>query len=115
MNFLQRAVIGSACALGTLLPLGSLAQTTADHDHSHTAAQPSAAMAEGEVKKVDMEAAKVTIKHGEIKPLEMPGMTMAFPVKTKSLLARVKPGDKIKFMVTREGGKLVVTDIQPQR
>ena len=69
----------------------------------------------GEVKKIDLEAGKVTLKHGEIKHLDMPGMTMVFTVRDKGLLATVKPGDKIKFMAVSEGGKLIVTDIQPIR
>ena len=40
-------------------------------------------------------------------------MTMVFTAKDKSLLGKVKPGDKVKFMVVNEGGKMVVTDIQP--
>lgn len=74
-----------------------------------------AAMTEGDVRKVDQDAGKVTIKHGDIKHLDMPGMTMVFTAKDKSLLANVKPGDKVKFMVVNEGGKMVVTDIQPAR
>ena len=64
---------------------------------------------------LDLEAGKVTLKHGEIKHLDMPGMTMVFTVRDKGLLATVKPGDKIKFMAVSEGGKLIVTDIQPIR
>jgi Cu/Ag efflux protein CusF len=91
-----------------------MAQTAMDHskmDMSQTA--PS--MTEGEVKKVDQEAGKVTIKHGVIKHLDMPGMTMVFTAKDKSLLTGIKSGDKVKFMVINEGGKMVVTDIQPVR
>ena len=72
-----------------------------------------AAMTDGDVRKVDQDAGKVTIKHGDIKHMDMPGMTMVFTAKDKSLLANVKPGDKVKFMVVNEGGKMVVTDIQP--
>ena len=75
--------------------------------------QASASMTDGEIKKVDQSTGKVTIKHGEIKHMDMPGMTMVFTAKDKSLLGKVKPGDKVKFMVVNEGGKMVVTDIQP--
>ena len=61
----------------------------------------------------EVDNGKVTIKHGEIKHMDMPGMTMVFTAKDKSLLSNVKPGDKVKFMVVNEGGKMVVTDIQP--
>ena len=68
-------------------------------------------MADGEVRKVDKDAAKVTLKHGEIKSLDMPPMTMVFTAKDKALLDKVKAGDKVKFQAANEGGKLVVTAI----
>lgn len=69
-------------------------------------------MTDGEVRKVDKEAGKVTIKHGEIKNLEMPPMTMVFTAKEQSLLDKVQVGDKVRFAVIREDGKMVVTEIQ---
>jgi Cu/Ag efflux protein CusF len=45
----------------------------------------------------------------------MPGMTMVFTAKDKAVLANVKPGDKVKFMVVHEGGKMLVTSIQPAK
>ena len=68
-------------------------------------------MADGEVRKLDKDAAKVTLKHGEIKSLDMPPMTMVFTAKDKALLDKVKAGDKVKFQAANEGGKLVVTAI----
>ena len=40
---------------------------------------------------------------------------MVFTVRDKSQLAKLKPGDKVQFVVVQEGGKMVVTDIQPVR
>ena len=73
----------------------------------------SADMAEGEIRKIDKEARKITIKHGAIKNLDMPGMTMVFQVKDASMLEKVKTGDKIRFSAEKAGGAIVVTDIQP--
>ena len=101
----------SALALGMALPVGSFAQSTMDHGKMGMS-QP-ASMTDGEVKKVDQDAGKVTIKHGEIKHMDMPGMTMVFTAKDKAMLSSVKAGDKVKFMVVNEGGKMVVTDIRP--
>jgi Cu(I)/Ag(I) efflux system periplasmic protein CusF len=75
------------------------------------AAEPDAT--DGEVRKIDLEAGKITLKHGEIKNLDMPGMTMVFIVKDKTQLDKLKPGDKVKFKAISEGGKFTVTDIQP--
>lgn len=96
----------SICAA---LPLSSIAQTVSG---KMEAPAQTAAMTDGEVRKVDQENGKVTIKHGDIKHLDMPGMTMVFTAKDKGLLANVKAGEKVKFMVINEGGKMVVTDIQ---
>ena len=63
----------------------------------------------GEVRKVDRDNLKITIKHGEIKSLDMPPMTMVFTVKDPALLEAAKPGDKVRFGVAREDGKFVVT------
>ena len=69
-------------------------------------------MAEGEIRKVDMDNKKITIKHGEIKNLDMPGMTMVFQVKDQAMLEKVKAGDKVRFKAEKAGGAMVVTDIQ---
>lgn len=70
---------------------------------------------EGEVRKVDKAAGKVTLKHGEIKNLGMGAMTMVFTAKDPRILDKVKAGDKVKFVAASEGGKLIVTEIQPAK
>jgi len=72
-----------------------------------------AEMTEGVIRKIDRENKKITIKHGEIKNLEMPGMTMVFQVKDAGMLDTVKTGDNVKFRAEKTGGSFVVTDIQP--
>lgn len=67
--------------------------------------------AEGEVRKVDKEASKVTLRHGEIKSLNMPGMTMVFVVKNKAMLDSLKAGDKVRFKAIDDAGKLTVTEL----
>ena len=69
-------------------------------------------MAEGEVRKVDKEQRKVTVKHGEIKNLEMPAMTMVFRVKDAALLDKVKEGDRIKFAAEKIEGNITITQIE---
>ena len=69
-------------------------------------------MTEGEIRKIDKANNKITIKHGEIKNLDMPGMTMVFQVKEPAMLETVKTGDKVKFKVEKAGGALVITSIQ---
>jgi len=78
-------------------------------------AQDTSDMTDGEVRKVDKSAAKLTIQHGEIKNVDMPAMTMVFQVKDAALLDKVKAGDKVKFRVAKEGGGYIVTAIEPAR
>lgn len=68
-------------------------------------------MADGVVRKVDKDTKKVTIKHDEIKNLQMPPMTMVFQVKDATLLDKVQVGDKVRFKVEMSGSAMVVTDI----
>jgi len=70
-------------------------------------------MSEGEVRKVDKDAQKITIKHGPLKNLDMPPMTMVFRVKDAAMLDAVKKGDKVKFVAENVGGQFVVTEIGP--
>lgn len=75
-------------------------------------AQQSADLTAGEVRKVDKAAKKITLKHGPIRNLDMPAMTMAFQVKDPALLERVKAGDKVDFAAEKVGDAFVVTRIE---
>lgn len=111
MNIIQKITAITALAMGIALPVTSTAQTTMDHSKMDMS-QPAASMTEGEVKKIDLEAGKVTIKHGPITHMDMPGMTMVFIAKDKAALDKLKTGDKIKFKASSENGKLTASEIQ---
>ncbi|MES2105293.1 MAG: copper-binding protein [Pseudomonadota bacterium] len=69
-------------------------------------------MTDGEVKKIDKGANKITLKHGDIINLDMPGMTMIFKVKDPAVLDTLKAGDKVKFHAEKADGAITVTSIQ---
>jgi len=75
------------------------------------AAQASA-MTEGVVRKIDPANAKITLKHGPIVNLDMPGMTMVFRVQPPELLSGIKVGDKVKFHAEDLNGSFTVTAIE---
>ncbi|WP_326542955.1 copper-binding protein [Pseudorhodoferax sp.] len=106
-------------ALATTLSLPGLALASGDHGaHGarQAAAQADAAdFTAGEIRKIDAEAGKVTIKHGDIRNLDMPAMTMVFQVKDKAMLNGIKAGDRVKFKAASEGGKYVVTEMKAGR
>ena len=95
------------------------AQSNMDHgkmDGVKTAQTPTGPeMTDGEVRKIDMEGGKLTLKHADIKNLDMPGMTMVFVFKDKAMLDKLKTGDKVKFKAINDAGKFTVTEIQPAR
>lgn len=115
-------IAGTFATLATL-SIPALADGTMDHskmDHAKmgdiTMAQAGASdMTDAEVRKVDLAQGKVTLKHGEIKSLDMPPMTMVFSVKDKAMLDGVKPGDKVRFKAISEGGKMTVVEMAPVR
>ncbi|MGR9129082.1 copper-binding protein [Rhizobium leguminosarum] len=66
----------------------------------------------GVVNKVDVKAKKVTIKHEDLKNLDMPAMTMVFRVEDPALLERLKEGANVEFVAERVNGKLTVTEVK---
>lgn len=68
--------------------------------------------AQGEVRKVDKEAGKITLKHGPIANLDMPAMSMVFRAKDSRMLDNVKAGDKIRFKAEKVQGAYTVTEIE---
>jgi Cu(I)/Ag(I) efflux system periplasmic protein CusF len=98
----------------------AFAQTSsADHAAHHpagasaaAASKPMAPMADGEVRKLDKEQGKVTLKHGPIASLDMPGMTMVFKVADPKMLDSLKQGDKVKFTADKVNGAMTVTAIE---
>ena len=102
----------AALTLALLAPLGVHAD---DKLQAGSTAATAADMTEGEVRKIDLDAGKVTLKHADIKSLDMPAMTMVFSVKDKALLDKLKTGDKVRFKAVNDAGKFTVTDIQAVR
>ncbi len=101
----------------TSLAAPALAQpSAADHSAHHPAqAKNAATLADGEIRKVDKNAKKLTIRHGPIPNLDMPAMTMAYQVKEPAMLDKVKAGDKIRFRAEKAGDAYIVTRIEPAK
>jgi Cu(I)/Ag(I) efflux system periplasmic protein CusF len=94
------------------------ARTTPPEDHSShhsetsAAANADVAKAEGEVRKVDREARKLTLRHGPIPNLEMPDMTMVFRVADPKMLDGLEAKQKVRFTADRIEGQLTVTSLE---
>jgi len=75
------------------------------------AAQP----VDGEVMRIDQEAGKITLKHGEIKNLDIPAMQMAFRVADPNWLKTLQVHDKVRFSADKVGGQFTITAIEVRK
>jgi Cu(I)/Ag(I) efflux system periplasmic protein CusF len=109
-------IVSLCLTVALMVATGSLA-TAADAERTQqpkdaASAAPAGSMTDGEVRKVDKENKKLTLKHGEIKNLDMPSMTMVFQVQDSALLERFKAGDKVRFRAEKVGGAYTVVAIE---
>lgn len=113
MKSMKQMLVLVSIASATAFSGSAFAQTTMDSSKmGDMKTMANNDMTQGEVRKIDKDAKKITIRHGEIKNLEMPPMTMVFQVRDSALLEGVKVGDKVQFTVVKDKGALVVTDLQ---
>ena len=118
MKNVKNSILISALILGTCPAFAAShagAPIAKDDAKKSMPMAASADMADGEVRKVDKENKKITLKHGVIKNLDMPAMSMVFGVKDATLLDSVQVGDKVKFKAEQTGTAMIVTDIQPAK
>lgn len=106
----NRIILAAVLATTT----GAQAQTTPSSNAGVAADQSAAAtpQSDGEVRKVDKEQGKVTLRHGPLQNLDMPPMTMVFKAADPKLLDGLKEGDKVKFTAEKVNGAITVTAIQ---
>lgn len=96
-----RIAAAAALSLAALLTAGGAAAQAAKPD-----------MTDAEIRRIDKDAKKLTLKHGPIKNLDMPAMTMVFQVKDAALLDKLSVGQKIRFTAEQQQGAYVVTGVE---
>lgn len=115
MNALPKLTLSIVMAAASTVALAQ-ESTHAGHGshgaHAGHAASAPAELIEGEVKKIDQDAEKITLRHGEIKNLNMPAMTMVLRVKDPAMLTQVKVGDKVRFAADRANGAVTVVQLE---
>ena len=112
---LRYALLVSIAALGISTVAHAQPSSGAAPSASGAPAATAAELAEGEVRKVDKDGKKLTLKHGPLKNLDMPAMTMVFQVKEDAILDRVQAGDKVRFQAEKIDGKFTVTRLEAAR
>ena len=109
---MNKKTLAGLTLAGLLIGTSALSGATS---HSAGLAAPqvdTASLTEGEVRKVDKEAKKLTIRHGAIANLDMQSMTMVFQVPDAATLDSVKAGDQIRFRAEKAGGGYTATQIE---
>lgn len=112
MKQLNNVILATVVAI-SLAAFSPVHAQSAQHAKRGEHAAAPAELTVGEIKKVDKEAGKLTIQHGELKNLNMPAMTMAFPVQDAAMLGKVKVGDKVRFAADNVNGSTTITHIEP--
>lgn len=116
MKTLKTITLAALTGASFALSLPGIAQAMDHSSHGKAGATIKttnpAEMTDGEIKKIDKDNKKLTIKHGDIKNLDMPGMTMVFQVKDPAMLEAVKVGDKVRFVAEKGATGFVVAEIQ---
>ena len=108
-------MIAKSIAVGVtmlFLVASTAAQTSPPQSVNVATQADAAAMVDAEVRKVDKDTGKITLRHGPIPNLEMPNMTMVFRVKDAAMLDQVKAGDKVRFTADKVGGQYTVMTIE---
>ena len=99
-------------ALGSVI---AYAQQESGGSHAAQALAPASGAKTGTgtglIQSIDNERGTVTIKHGPIQGLNMPAMTMSFPVRDKAILAKLQPLQKVDFELRYDGKDYLITKI----
>lgn len=103
--------ISTIALSAVLLAVAPLSVFAAAHSAAPVVPADASSAVAGEVRKVDKGAKKITIKHEELKHLDMPPMTMVFQVKDPAMLDKVRKGDKIEFVADKVDGSFVVIEM----
>jgi Cu(I)/Ag(I) efflux system protein CusF len=106
---MKKLLIVTALALAAV---PALAQHTGHGTAKPAAAATAGEMSDGEVRRIDKARGTVLLKHGEIRNLNMGGMTMSFKFKDPKMAEQFKEGDKVKFTAEQKGEDLIVTSIR---
>jgi Cu/Ag efflux protein CusF len=115
MNMKLSAILASLAMAHALTAQAQTAPAPGVDTSAQRSAGATAPQSDGEVRKIDKEQGKVTLRHGPIANLDMPAMTMVFKVADPKMLETVNQGDKVKFAAENINGALTVTALEAAR
>lgn len=70
------------------------------------------ALSEGEIRRIDADSQRITLRHGPIENLGMAAMTMRFTLVDGASLEGLAVGDQVRFRAEQRDGAYVVSELQ---
>lgn len=64
------------------------------------------------VEKIDQQGGEVTVKHDAIPKIDMPAMSMTFPIADRAHLTKMKAGDTMEFQAANQGGVVRIVNVR---
>lgn len=96
----------------TVPPANAQSAVSHSEHHAQAAAPSDNTLTEGEVRRINRDDRKITLRHGPIVNLDMPEMTMVFAVSDPAMLESVDVGVKVRFRAERREGQLTITHLE---
>lgn len=112
MHHFVKQVLTLAIALSVTCTIPTVWANHHEHEAHTSHASQASGMIKGEVRRIDTENRKLTIKHEAIPDLDMAAMTMAFRAADTISIDKLKAGDKIRFSLSKVEGKWVISAIE---
>ncbi|MCA8315946.1 copper-binding protein [Burkholderia multivorans] len=99
-------------AMSAAVPVPAAADDMADMKGGQpTMSAQDVALTDAEVTRIDAGSGMVTLKHGALRNVGMPPMTMAFKAADPAMLGGVHVGDHVKVRVERVNGTLTIVKL----
>ena len=105
---------GISALVITCLLLCAVLPAWADH-HEGGGGTANAQVSEkvhGEIRRIDVDNGKITLRHEALTKFNMGAMTMVFRVEDPSLLTSFSVGDKVRFVPAKKNGQFVVQSME---
>lgn len=111
----RRAGLFSAALASSLIGVMGVANAQEHSHHSQHGEMSKSSKAEwtlAEIRKIDREQGRITLRHERIESLNMDSMTMVFRLAEGVSVEGFAEGAKVRFKVIKDSGRLVITELE---
>ena len=111
----SRAGLFSAALASSLIGVMGVANAQEHSHHSQHGEMSKSSKAEwtlAEIRKIDREQGRITLRHERIESLNMDSMTMVFRLAEGVSVEGFAEGAKVRFKVIKDSGRLAITELE---